>query len=110
MQYIYIYIYTYICIYIYGYHSKIFWVSLCIHFSGNYFVYFCIYSEWQLFMSIYVYLCDYLCLFFKKMCKIVGIYFCFVLVDLIHDYKNVYSHDNVYLSFFEMDFMRIDTF
>ena len=49
-------------------------------------------------------------LIFNKMCKIVGIYFCFVLVDLINDYKNVPSRNNVCLSFFEMNFMSIDTF
>ena len=35
-------------------------------------------------------------------------YFCFVLIDLINDYKNVYSHNNnVCLGFCMMVFMRI---
>ena len=31
-------------------------------------------------------------------------YFCFVLIDLINGYKNVYSHNNACLEFFEMVF------
>ena len=39
------------------------------------------------------------------------IYFYFVLIDLINDYKNIYAHNNnVCLGVFEMAFMRIDTF
>ena len=58
-----------------------------------------------------MHICVYLCmLIFNKMLKIVGICFCFVLIDLINDYKNVFSHNNVCLRFFEDVFMRIDTF
>ena len=32
------------------------------------------------------------------------VYFCFVLIDLINGYKNVYSRNNACLEFFEMDF------
>ena len=35
------------------------------------------------------------------------IYFCFVLIDLINDYKNVYSRSNVCLGVCMMVFMRI---
>ena len=38
------------------------------------------------------------------------IYFCFMLIGLINDYKNIYSHNNVCLRACEMVFMRIDTF
>ena len=31
-------------------------------------------------------------------------YFCFVLIDLINGYRNVYSRNNVCLEFFEMAF------
>ena len=34
------------------------------------------------------------------------VYFCFVLIDLINDYKNVHPRNNVCLEFFEMVFMR----
>ena len=32
------------------------------------------------------------------------LYFCFVLIDLINGYKNIYSRNNACLEFFEMDF------
>ena len=32
------------------------------------------------------------------------VYFCFVLIDLINSYKNVYSRNNVCLEFFEIVF------
>ena len=32
------------------------------------------------------------------------VYFCFVLIDLINGYRNVYSSNNVCLRFFEMVF------
>ena len=35
------------------------------------------------------------------------IYFCFVLIDLINDYKNVYSRSNVCSGVCMMVFMRI---
>ena len=39
------------------------------------------------------------------------IYFCFVLIGLINDYKNIYSRNsNVCLGICEMVFMRIITF
>ena len=39
------------------------------------------------------------------------IYFCFVLIDLINDYKNIYSrNNNVCLGVCEMVFMCIITF
>ena len=38
------------------------------------------------------------------------IYFCFVLIGLINDYKNIYCRNNVCLGVCEMVFMRIDTF
>ena len=34
------------------------------------------------------------------------VYFCFVLIDLINGYKNVYSHNNACLEFFEMVFIE----
>ena len=34
------------------------------------------------------------------------VYFCFVLIDLINGYKNVYSRNKVCLKFFETVFMR----
>ena len=33
-------------------------------------------------------------------------YFCFVLIDLINGYRNVYSPNNVCLQFFEMVFTK----
>ena len=38
------------------------------------------------------------------------IYFCFVLIDLINDYKNIYSRNNVCLGVCKMVFMSINTF
>ena len=39
------------------------------------------------------------------------IYFCFVLIDLINDYKNIYSrNNNVCLGVCKMVFMSINTF
>ena len=32
------------------------------------------------------------------------VYFCFVLIDLINGYGNVYSRNNICLEFFEMGF------
>ena len=32
------------------------------------------------------------------------VYFCFVLIDLINSYKNIYSRNNVCLEIFEMVF------
>ena len=34
------------------------------------------------------------------------VYFCFVLIDLINGYRNVYSPNNVCLQFFEMVFTK----
>ena len=53
------------------YHSKMFWVFLCILFYVNYFVYLCVYSKWWLFMCIY----SNGVIILNKMCKIVGVYF-----------------------------------
>ena len=36
--------------------------------------------------------------------RVMIVYFCFVLIDLINGYKNVYSHNNACLEFFEMVF------
>ena len=36
------------------------------------------------------------------------IYFCFVLIGLINDYKNIYCHNNVCLGVCEMVFMSYE--